>query len=116
VTHAISAAKRNIRAARSVGDDMIATDFESAPFEPTTPRRGVQLRMAEFDQVSDARSVGEVLHAHLEDARAQLRFEQRLARRADRRVRDLSRAVENWQDLVDEYERVTRTTPSERRN
>jgi hypothetical protein len=83
---------------------------------PTSSRRGVQLRMAEFDQASDARSVGEILQAHLEDARAQLRFEQRLARRADRRVRDLSRAVENWQDLIDDYERASGTTPRQRRN
>jgi hypothetical protein len=83
---------------------------------PEPPRRGVQLRMAEFDQVAEARPIAELLHAHLEDARAQLRFEQRLARRADRRVRDLSRAVEQWQDLIDEYERVTRTSPRERRN
>jgi hypothetical protein len=72
--------------------------------------------MTEFDQVCDARSVAELLEAHLEDARAQLRFEQRLARRADRRVRDLSRAVENWQDLIDEYERATRTAPGMRLN
>jgi hypothetical protein len=72
--------------------------------------------MTEFDQASEARSVQEVLHAHLEDARAQLRVEQRHVRRAERRVRDLSRAIENWLDLIDEYERVTRTTPHERRN
>lgn len=80
------------------------------------PRRGVQLRMAEFDQASDARSVGELMHAYLEDARAQLRAEQRLARRAERRAHDLTRAVESWQDLIDDYERVTRSTPYERRN
>jgi hypothetical protein len=102
---------RNIEADRVVVPDMIATDPDRG-----SPRRSVQLRMPEFDQASDARSVAELMHAHLEDARAQLRHEQRLARRADRRVRDLSRAVENWQDLVDDYERVTRTSIRERRN
>ena len=72
--------------------------------------------MAEFDQVADARSVDEVLRAHLEDARAQLRLEQRMARRAERRVRDVARAVENWQDLIDDYERVTRSNLYDRRN
>jgi hypothetical protein len=96
---------------RVVRTDMIVTEDQ-----PGSTRRGVQLRMTEFDEASDARSVEEVLSAHLEDARAQLRFEQRLARRADRRVRDLSRAVENWQDLIDEYERTTRSTPRDRRN
>jgi hypothetical protein len=87
-----------------------------AESHPTSPPRDVRLRMTEFDQVADARSVAELLQSHLEDARVQLRFEQRLARRADRRVRDLSRAVENWQDLIEEYERATRTAPRMRRN
>jgi hypothetical protein len=114
VTCAISAEKWNNEGERRVGADMIVTDSDSQSSPP--PRRGVQLRMTEFDQVSDARSVAELLQAHLEDAQAQLRFEQRLARRADRRVRDLSRAVENWQDLIDEYERATLTAPRMRRN
>lgn len=79
-------------------------------------RRPTQFRVPEFDQIADGRSVSAALYDHLADAEAQLRLEQRHARRAERRVHDLTRAVENWQDLIDEYERVTRTTPHERRN
>jgi hypothetical protein len=85
--------------------DTVPTFPSSAPF-----------RVPEFDRVAADRSVGEALRNQLADAEAQLRFEQRLARRAERRVQDLSRAVENWQDLIDEYEARTRATPYDRRN
>jgi hypothetical protein len=102
---------RNNRSRRAVLQDMIVNDPETLETRP-----GLPLRMAEFDEASEARSVAEVLQSHLEDARAQLRYEQRLARRADRRVRDLSRAVEGWLDLIEDYERVTRTSVRDRRN
>jgi cob(I)alamin adenosyltransferase len=62
--------------------------------------------MAEFDAVAASRPVAEVLRANLEDAEAQLRFERRLARRAERRVNEVAQAVENWRHLIDDYERV----------
>jgi hypothetical protein len=67
--------------------------------------RTAEFRVAEFDAVAASRSVAEVLRDNLEDAQAQLRLGQRLARRAERRVADLTRAVENWRDLLDDYER-----------
>jgi hypothetical protein len=73
-------------------------------------------RMEEFDAVAASRTIADVLQANLEDARAQLRFERREARRAERRVADLDRAVQNWQDLIDDYERATGSSLEQRRN
>ncbi len=67
--------------------------------------RTVGFRVAEFDAVAGSRSVAEVLRDNLRDAESQLRLQQRTARRAERRVVDLNRAVDNWRDLLDDYER-----------
>jgi hypothetical protein len=72
--------------------------------------------MSEFDAVVESRSVADALRDNLADAEAQLRLQQRRARRAQRRVRDLTRAVENWHALIDDYERIARSTPNDRRN
>jgi hypothetical protein len=74
------------------------------------------IRMAEFDEVAASRSVGDILRDNLESAQAQLRLEQRLAGRAERRVLDLRQAVENWHELIDDYERITGSTLDARRN
>lgn len=73
-------------------------------------------RMPEFDTVTEQRPVGEILRDSLEDAEAQLRLERRRARRAERRAEDLSRAVRNWQELIEDYERATTSTVEHRRN
>jgi hypothetical protein len=72
--------------------------------------------MSEFDAVAGSRSVADVLRDSLENAEAQLRLERRRARRAERRVNDLTRAVDNWRDLIDDYDRIARSTPDNRRN
>jgi hypothetical protein len=72
--------------------------------------------MEEFDAIAASRTIADVLRANLEDAEAQLRFGQREARRAQRRVADLDRAVQNWQDMVDDYERATGSSLDQRRN
>ncbi|MGZ6995072.1 MAG: hypothetical protein ACXVIM_07655 [Acidimicrobiia bacterium] len=72
--------------------------------------------MSEFDDVLDTRSVAEVLRVNLENAEAQLRLEQRRARRAQQRVHDLGRAVESWHALIAEYEQATSSSAADRRN
>jgi hypothetical protein len=72
---------------------------------PATPLPSALFRMPEFDTVTNERTVGDILRDSLEDAEAQLRLERRRARRAERRARDLARAVNNWHDLIDDYER-----------
>jgi hypothetical protein len=73
-------------------------------------------RMVEFDLVTGKRSVAELLRDSLEDAESQLRLERRRARRAERRAEDLSRAVRNWQEMIEDYERATASTIEDRRN
>jgi hypothetical protein len=73
-------------------------------------------RMQEFDAAAATRTIADVLRANLEDAEAQLRVGRRVARRAQRRVTDLDRAVQNWQDLIDDYERATGSSMENRRN
>jgi hypothetical protein len=63
--------------------------------------------MTEFDAVANDRSVAEVLRTNLENAEAQLAVVERRAERARRRADDLSRAVRNWHELIDDYERTT---------
>jgi hypothetical protein len=78
--------------------------------------RREMFRMQEFDAAAAARTIADVLRANLEDAEAQLRAGRRVARRAQRRVTDLDRAVQNWQDLIDDYERATGSSLEQRRN
>ena len=73
-------------------------------------------RVSEFDEVAQSWSIGEVLRANLESAEAQLRLEQRRARRAERRVKDLWRAVDNWHELIADYEQATNSAMDDRRN
>jgi len=73
-------------------------------------------RFREFDAVAEERSVADILRARLEDAEAQLRVERRRARRAERRAKDLARAVNNWYELIEDFERTTNTTFDLRRN
>jgi hypothetical protein len=85
--------------------------------EPIIPQASASvIRMSEFDEAAASRSAADILRDNLENAQAQLRLQRRLARRAQRRVQDLDRAVENWQDLIDDYERVTGSTIDARRN
>jgi hypothetical protein len=72
--------------------------------------------MSEFDAVADARSVAEILRDNLECAEAQLRIVRRRAERAQQRAQDLFRAVNNWHELIEDYELATGTTVGDRRN
>jgi hypothetical protein len=73
-------------------------------------------RMPEFDSEHRQRSVGDILRDSLEDAEAQLRLQRRRARRAEQRTRDLDRAVNNWHEMIEEYERSPRSTVGQHRN
>jgi hypothetical protein len=73
-------------------------------------------RMPEFDTVNGQRSVGDMLRDSLEDAETQLRFERRRARRAERRAQDLVRAVNNWHEMIEDYERTAKSPIEQRRN
>jgi hypothetical protein len=81
----------------------------------TTGRHDV-FRMTEFDAIAATRSIGEVLQANLESAEAQLRVVQRKARLAQRRAEDLDRAVRNWHELIEDYERATGSALESRQN
>jgi hypothetical protein len=88
---------------------------------PGSERREVSrkrevFRMKEFDAAAASRTIADVLRANLEDAEAQLRVGRRMARRAQRRVADLDRAVQNWQELIEDYERATGSSREQRRN
>jgi hypothetical protein len=85
----------------------------------TTPRvrqRGDVFRMAEFDAIAASRTIADVLRANLESAEAQCQVLERRARLAQRRAEDLRRAVRNWHDVIDDYERATNTTVETRQN
>jgi hypothetical protein len=72
--------------------------------------------MEEFDAITASRTIGEVLRASLEDAEDQLRIGRRRALRALQRVEDLDRAVQNWHELIADYEQTTGSTIEHRRN
>ncbi len=93
--------------------------METIPEAESKPRRSVAhevFRVSEFDEIVESWPVGDVLRANLESAEAQLRLEQRRARRAERRVKDLWRAVDNWHELIDVYEQATHSAVDDRRN
>ena len=73
-------------------------------------------RMTEFDAVAEARSVAELLRDNLESAETQLRIQQERAQRAQQRAQDLFRAVNNWHELIEDYERATSSSVEDRRN
>jgi hypothetical protein len=73
-------------------------------------------RMSEFDAVAEARSVAEALRDNLESAEAQLQIQRQRAERAQQRAQDLFRAVNNWHELIEDYERATHSSTSERMN
>jgi hypothetical protein len=81
-----------------------------------SPRPSDIFRMSEFERVAASRSVSEILRANLEDAENQLQHERARAQRAQARADRLARAVENWHELVEDYERVTGSSLAERRN
>jgi hypothetical protein len=93
---------------------MAITHRPVAQYNSTLPSE--LFRMPEFDSAHGQRSVGEILRDSLEDAKAQLRLERRRARRAEQRARDLDRAVNNWYELIEDYERSTRSTIDQRQN
>jgi hypothetical protein len=72
--------------------------------------------MSEFDAVADERSVAEILQDNLESAEAQLRIQRRRAQRAQQRAQDLFRAVNNWHELIEDYELATGSTVEDRLN
>ncbi len=72
--------------------------------------------MTEFDAVAESRSVAELLRDNLESAEAQLRIQQERAQRAQQRAQDLFRAVNNWHELIEDYERATSSSLADRRN
>jgi hypothetical protein len=72
--------------------------------------------MSEFDAVAETRSVAEVLRDNLESAETQLRHAKRRVQRAQQRAQDLFRAVNNWHELIEDYELATQSTPDDRRN
>ena len=84
------------------------------PVTESEPRR--VFRMAEFDAALASRTVADVLAANLADAETQLRSARRRARLAQRRADDLDRAVHNWHELIEDYERLTGTAVQQRTN
>jgi hypothetical protein len=72
--------------------------------------------MSEFDAVADARSVAELLRDNLDCAENQLRIQRRRAERAQQRAQDLFRAVNNWHELIEDYELATHTKVEDRQN
>ena len=97
--------ERNNRQHRRVRSGMTTAHPSPTKFTATLP--STLFRMPEFDTVTNQRTVGDILRDSLEDAEAQLRLERRRARRAERRAQDLARAVSNWHELIEEYERST---------